>query len=125
MVAKLFSGATSSGAHLLLALRCRPGHQPTPSLEFTSPLVLDSGGAGLIWPTPPEDAATFNGPVFALTGNVDDAVQESAQPMPPTERTLRSCSKLSPSSLAKLRDRGAKMMVYRQRPHLLQRHHLV
>ena len=40
--------------------------------DFFAPLVLDSGGVGLIWGVPVADPATFNGPEFALTGSIDD-----------------------------------------------------
>ncbi|MCX7277715.1 MAG: tannase/feruloyl esterase family alpha/beta hydrolase [Burkholderiales bacterium] len=116
VVSKLFSGATtSSGARIYSTWPFDAGLATSNFAfwKFTSPLVLDSGGAGLIWPTPPEDAATFNGPVFALTGNVDTMLSRvGATNATYTESALSFMQPVNPSNLAKLRDRGAKMMVY-------------
>ncbi|MEO5793499.1 MAG: tannase/feruloyl esterase family alpha/beta hydrolase [Rhodoferax sp.] len=116
VVSKLFSGATtSSGARIYSTWPFDAGLATSNFAfwKFTSPLVLDSGGAGLIWPTPPEDAATFNGPVFALTGNVDTMLSRvGATNATYTESALSFMQPVNATNLSKLRDRGAKMMVY-------------
>ena len=116
VVSKLFSGATtSSGArnYSSFPFDAGLGTSGYAFWKFTAPLVLDSGGAGLIWPTPPEDAATFNGPAFALTGNVDTMLSRvGATNATYTESALSFMQPVNPSNLSKLRDRGAKMMVY-------------
>ncbi|MDB5778226.1 MAG: esterase [Polaromonas sp.] len=81
--------------------------------EFTAPLALDSGGVGLIWSAPPENAATFNGPAFALTGDVDtmlDRVSATTALYP--ESGLSLMTPPNPGKLPALKNRGAKMMVY-------------
>lgn len=81
--------------------------------EFTAPVALDSGGVGLIWAAPPENPATFNGPVFALTGNIDAMLAQvtATTPLYP-ESAMSFMTPPNPSNLSKLKDRGAKMMLY-------------
>jgi hypothetical protein len=75
--------------------------------------VLDSGGVGLIWQVPPEDPATFNGPAFALTGNVDDMLAKvQATDATYTESAMSFMTPPNPSDLGTLKRRGAKMMIY-------------
>ena len=81
--------------------------------EFTAPLVLDSGGVGIIWQVPPEDPATFNGPAFALTGNVDTMLAKvNATDATYTESAMSFMTPPDPTNLSVLKGRGAKMMIY-------------
>ncbi|WP_394790909.1 tannase/feruloyl esterase family alpha/beta hydrolase [Rhodoferax sp.] len=115
-IAKLFSGATTSaGAKIYNSFPFDAGLAGSGYAfwKFTSPLVLDSGGVGLIWPVPPEDASTFNGPVFALTGNLDTMVAKvNATNTVYTESGMAFMTPPNPSNLTVLKSRGAKMMVY-------------
>ncbi len=81
--------------------------------KFFSPLNLDSGAVGLIWQAPPENLATFNGPQFALTGNIDSMLARvGATSGVYTESALSFMLPPNPTNLATLKNRGAKMMVY-------------
>jgi len=81
--------------------------------EFTAPLVLDSGGVAMIWGVPPTNPAGFNGPAFALTGNIDAMLASvAATNATYTEAALSFMLPPDPTNLARLRDRGAKMLVY-------------
>lgn len=81
--------------------------------EFTAPLVLDSGGVGLIWSSPPEDPTEFVPPVYALTTPVDAmlaAIEVTDERY--SESGLEFMLPPSPAELDTLAQRGAKVMVY-------------
>jgi poly(3-hydroxybutyrate) depolymerase len=81
--------------------------------EFTAPVALDSGGVGLIWSAPPEDAASFNGPVFALTGDIDSMLTRvTATTALYPESAMSFMTPRNPSDLSAVKARGAKMMLY-------------
>lgn len=115
-IAKLFAGATtSSGAKIYNSFPYDNGLATNgwSFWKFTAPLVLDSGAVGLIWQAPPEDPATFSGPVFALTGNVDTMLAKvNATEGIYTESGMSFMTPPNPSDLGKLKNRGAKMMIY-------------
>ena len=82
--------------------------------DFFAPLVLDSGGVGLIWGVPVADPATFNGPEFALTGSIDDMLT-SIESTDDVYTEAASSFMIPPNNaeaLSAVRDRGAKIMVY-------------
>ncbi len=82
--------------------------------DFFAPLVLDSGGVGLIWGVPVADPATFNGPAFALTGSIDDMLT-SIESTDDVYTEAASSFMIPPNNaeaLSAVRDRGAKIMVY-------------
>lgn len=115
-IAKIFSGpTTSTGSKIYTSFPYDAGLAGGGYgfWEFIAPLVLDSGGVGLIWSVPPEDAATFNGPAFALTGNVDTMVARvNATSAVYTESAMSFMTPPNPSNLSAMKNRGAKMMVY-------------
>lgn len=81
--------------------------------NFTAPPALDSGAVGVIWQVPPENAATFNGPTFALTGDLDSMLAKvQATNATYTESALSFMTPPNPSNLGTLKNRGAKVMVY-------------
>lgn len=81
--------------------------------KFTAPLVLDSGAVGLIFQVPPENAASFNGPTFVSTGNLDSMLAKvNATGGIYTESALSFMTPPNASSLGTLKNRGAKMLVY-------------
>jgi len=81
--------------------------------KFTSPLVLDSGAVGLVFQVPPENPATFNGPAFVSTANLDSMLAKvNATGGIYTESALSFMTPPNPSSLGTLKNRGAKMLVY-------------
>jgi feruloyl esterase len=83
------------------------------SWKFNSSLNLDTGAVGLIWQAPPEDLATFNGPNFALTGDLASMLTKvGATNATYTESALSFMLPPNPSDLSALKNRGAKIMVY-------------
>lgn len=115
-IAKLFAGATTStGTKIYSSFPYDNGLATNgwSFWKFTVPLILDSGAVGLIFQTPPEDAAAFNGPVFTLTGNVDTMFAKiSATNATYTETSLSFMTPPNPSNLSTVKNRGAKMMIY-------------
>jgi poly(3-hydroxybutyrate) depolymerase len=115
-LAPIFSGATTSDGKPFYASfpfdnGVRGGGLPF--WEFTAPLVLDSGGVGLIWGVPPKDPATFNGPSFALSTPIEDMLSSvNATDATYTESALSFMTPPNPADLAALKNRGAKVMVY-------------
>ncbi len=115
-IAKIFSGPTTgNGAKIYTSFPYDAGLAGGGYgfWEFTAPLALDSGGAGLIWAAPPEDLATFNGPVFALTASLDTMVARvNATTALYTESGMQLMTPPNPSNLSAMKGRGAKMMLY-------------
>ena len=115
-LAPIFSGATDSTGKSFYSsfpFDSGLGTAGVAFWEFTAPLVLDSGGVGIIWGVPPANPATFNGPAFALTGSIDAMLASiAATNSTYTESALSFMLPPDPTNLAKLKDRGAKIMVY-------------
>ena len=115
-IAGLFSGATTSTGAKIYASWPYDAGLATGGWsfwKFTVPMILDSGAVGLIWQVPPEDPATFNGPNFALTGNVDTMLAKvNATNATYTESAMSFMTPPNASDLSALAARGAKMMVY-------------
>lgn len=115
-IGKIFSGpTTSTGAKIYASFPYDAGLSSggIPFWEFTAPVLLDSGAVGLIFKVPPEDAATFNGPAFALGANLDTLVaQIHATNATYTESAMSFMTPPNPTDLSRLRDRGGKMIVY-------------
>jgi Tannase and feruloyl esterase len=115
-IAPIFSGATTSTGAAVYAsfpYDAGLGSGGIPFWEFFAPLVLDSGAVGIIFGTPPANTATFNGPAFALGGNIDDMVASiNATSGIYTESGMSFATPPNPTNLSRLKNRGAKMMVY-------------
>ena len=115
-IAPIFSGAVDgSGNKFYASFPYDSGHAggDVPFWEFTAPLVLDSGGVGLIWGVPAADPATFNGPAFALGTSIDTMLASVAATNGTyTESALSFMLPLQPTQLLALKNRGAKVMVY-------------
>ena len=115
-IAPTFSGATTStGAAVYASFPYDSGHGAAgiPFWKFTAPLVLDSGAVGQIFKVPPEATATFNGPAFTLGANIDTLVaQINATNSVYTESAISFMTPPNPTDLARLKNRGAKIMVY-------------
>jgi feruloyl esterase len=115
-IAGLFAGATTSSGAKIYSNRAYDTGIATGGWafwKFTVPLILDSGAVGLIWQAPPEDPATFNGPAFALGGNVDSMLAKvNATNATYTESAMSFMTPPNPADLGKLKTRGAKMIVY-------------
>ncbi|MBV7543588.1 tannase/feruloyl esterase family alpha/beta hydrolase [Acidovorax sp. sic0104] len=115
-IAKIFSGPTArNGSRLYASFPYDAGLAGSDYgfWEFTAPLMLDSGGVALIWAAPPDDAATFNGPAFALTGDPTTMWERvNATTSVYTESAMSFMTPPNPSNLSAMKNRGAKMMVY-------------
>jgi hypothetical protein len=115
-IAPIFSGATSSqGTKFYASFPYDSGlsGSDVSFWEFVAPVLLDSGGVGLIWGVPPADPATFNGPAFALGTPIDTMLASiAATDATYTESALSFMQPVNPTHLSTLKNRGAKVMVY-------------
>lgn len=115
-LAPIFSGAVSSDGTAVyesFAFDAGISANGIRNWEFTIPMERDSGAVGMIFGTPPEDAATFDGTAFTLNTSIDDLVQRiNATTELYTESGMEFATPPNPTSLAAVRDRGAKIMVY-------------
>ncbi len=117
-IAKLFSGATTSaGAKVYASFPYDAGLDTNgwAGWKYNNSLSLDTGAVAYIWQVPPttDSLATFNGRNFALNSNIDSLVSLiNATNATYTESALSFMTPPNPSNLSKLKDRGAKMMVY-------------
>ena len=115
-LAPIFSGATTSdGKAFYASFPFDSGVRGAgvPFWEFTAPLLLDSGGVGLIWGVPVKDPATFNGPAFALSTAIEDMLSSiTVTNATYTESALSFMTPPNPTELGTLKNRGAKVMVY-------------
>jgi feruloyl esterase len=81
--------------------------------KFSSPMQRDAGAVGLIWSVPPENPATFDGTAFVLNGSLDTMLARvGATSATYPESALSFMLPPDPANLAKLKNRGAKMIVY-------------
>jgi feruloyl esterase len=115
-IAPIFSGATTSNGHHFYAnfpFDSGIGGGGIPFWEFTAPLVLDSGAVGVIFKVPPSPDALTNGPVFALTANIDTVLaQLFATDATYTESAMSFMTPPDATDLSDVRRRGAKVIVY-------------
>ena len=114
-IAPIFSGAiTSTGAPIYASFPYDAGLGAggIPFWEFIAPVNLDSGAVGVIFAVPPA-TLPFDGPAFALTGNVDSMFASiSATNATYTESAMSFMTPPNPTQLSAVRNRGAKIMVY-------------
>ncbi len=115
-IGKLFSGATTPAGQKIYASWPYDNGIQTGGWSFwkyTVPAILDSVAVGQIWMSPPMDAASFNAPVFAATGNVADMLgRVQATSGGYAESAMSFMTPPDATNLAMLKGRGAKMMVY-------------
>jgi len=115
-IAPIFSGAVDSKGHRFYAsFPFDSGHNSADSSywEFFVPLMIDSGGTAMIWGVPPADPATINGPAYALTTPIDAMLASvAATSSTYAESALSFMLPVQPTNLARLKNRGAKVMVY-------------
>ena len=115
-IAKIFSGPTArNGSRLYASFPYDAGLAGADYgfWEFTAPVLLDSGGVGLIWSAPPENLATFNGPAFALATDPTtmwERVNATTALYP--ESAMSFMTPPNPGNLSAVKQRGGKMMVY-------------
>jgi feruloyl esterase len=115
-IAPIFSGAVDGrGRRFYASFPFDSGHDSADSSywEFFVPLMIDSGGTAMIWGVPPADPATFNGPAYALTTPIDAMLASVAATNGTyTESALSFMLPVEPTNLARLKNRGAKVIVY-------------
>ena len=115
-IAKLFSGVTTSTGTKIYSSWAYDAGLATSGWsfwKFTVPSILDSGALGFIWQVPPANPATFNGPTFAATSNVDTLYANiQATNATYTENSLSFMTPPHPTDLSVLKGRGAKLMIY-------------
>lgn len=115
-IAALFKGATTSqGQRIYSSFPWDSGLDKSnwATWKFSSSLQLDTGAVAFVWQTPPENPNGFNGPGFALNGNVDDMLARiQASNATYTESALSFMLPPDYGHLPTLRGRGAKLMVY-------------
>ena len=115
-IAPIFSGATTSTGEPIYSSFPYDAGLSSGGIafwEFFAPLVLDSGAVGLIFGVPPANPATFNGPMFALTGNIDDMFASiSASNGTYTESAMSFMTPPNPTDMGALKNRGGKILVY-------------
>lgn len=83
-IAPIFSGATTNDGKPFYATFPFDAGLASPGVafwEFTVPIKLDSGAAGLIWSVPPQNPKEFNGADFVLNGSIDDMLASFMQKM--------------------------------------------
>jgi poly(3-hydroxybutyrate) depolymerase len=115
-IAALFAGATTeTGTKIYASFPWDAGLATTgwSSWKFGAPLDRDSGAVGLIWSVPPEDPASFDGRAFALNGSLATMLARvGATNAVYTESALSFMLPPDPANLGRLKNRGAKMLVY-------------
>ena len=115
-IAPIFSGAVDGrGRRFYASFPFDSGHNSADSAfwEFIVPLSIDSGGTAMIWGVPPAVPATFNGPAYALTTPIDAMLAAvAATDGTYTESALSFMLPVQPTNLARLKNRGAKVIVY-------------
>jgi pimeloyl-ACP methyl ester carboxylesterase len=115
-IGKIYAGpTTSTGAQIYSSFSydAGAGGGGIAFWEFTAPLVLDSGAVGQIFKVAPDPIAGFNGTTFSLNANLDTLVSQiNATDATYTESAMSFMTPPNPAFLGRLKDRGAKMMVY-------------
>ena len=115
-IADLFAGATNgSGTRFYSSWPYDAGFGTNgwSFWKFTVPGILDSGAVAFIWQVPPEDPATFNGPGFAATANIDTVLAKiNATDAIYTQSAMSFMTPPNAGELATLRSRGGRMLVY-------------
>jgi hypothetical protein len=116
VLAEIFAGPrTQSGAPIYSSFSYDPGIAGgnVAFWEFVAPLALDSGAVAMVFQVPPADPATFDGPQFALSADLDLLLRRlDATDDVYTESSLSAITMPDPTNLATLRDRGGRMIVY-------------
>jgi feruloyl esterase len=114
-ISGLFAGATVNGTKIYSSFPYDAGlgTQGWAGWKFSNSLNLDTGAVGLVWEAPPENLATFNGPNFALTGDLSTMLAKvNATNATYTESAISFMLPPTPTNLSTLKNRGAKIMVY-------------
>ncbi|MGV7210759.1 tannase/feruloyl esterase family alpha/beta hydrolase [Oxalobacteraceae bacterium A2-2] len=116
VIDQLFAGATTaSGTKIYTSFPYDAGLATTgwSSWKFSSPIQRDSGAVGLIFQSPPENLATFDGTSFVLNGDLASMLAKvNATSGVYTESAMSFMVPPNATNLSALKNRGAKMLVY-------------
>lgn len=115
-IAALFAGARSeSGTTIYTSFPYDAGFATNgwASWKFGAPIDRDSGAVAFIWAVPPEDPASFDGRDFVLNANLASLLARiNATNATYTESGTSFMTPPDGANLARLKNRGAKMLVY-------------
>ncbi|MGF6272631.1 alpha-beta hydrolase superfamily lysophospholipase [Massilia sp. UYP11] len=115
-IGALFAGArTGSGATIYTSFPYDAGLAANgwASWKFSAPINLDSGAVAFIFSAPPEDPASFDGRDFVLTRSLDQMLARiNATSARFPENAMSFMTAPDATNLGKLKQRGAKMLVY-------------
>lgn len=115
-IAPIFSGAVDSkGNKFYASFPFDSGHNSADSSfwEFFVASMLDPGNTATIWGVPPASVAGFDPVAYALTTPIDTMLATvAATNSTYTESAMSFMLPVEPTNLAKLKNRGAKVMVY-------------
>ena len=115
-IASVFGGVVLSNGTPIYA--CQPWDPGLASAglmswHFQSPVGLSAGNTGIVLKVPPENPAGFDTRAFLLGANIDTLwAQISATNATYTESAMSFMTPPNPTDLSRIKDRGAKMMVY-------------
>lgn len=115
-IGQLFAGATTAtGKKIYSSFPYDAGLATAgwASWKFNFPVQRDAGAVGLIWQAPPEDAASFNGLNFVLSGDLDSMLAKiNATNATYAESAMSFMTPPDASNLGALKNRGAKLLAY-------------
>ena len=115
-IAPIFSGAVDGAGkpfYSSFPYDSGLGSAGVASWEFTAPVQRDSGAVAMIWGVPPASPAGFVGSDFVFNTPIDTMLASvAATSATYPESALSFMLPPDPTNLAKLKNRGAKMMVY-------------
>jgi pimeloyl-ACP methyl ester carboxylesterase len=115
-IAPVFKGVTlSDGTPIYSSQPWDPGLSSAVLIQwhFQSPVGLSGGNTGIVLKVPPENPVGFDPRVFSLGANIDTLwAQIHATNATYTESALSFMTPPNPTDLSRLKNRGAKMMVY-------------
>jgi pimeloyl-ACP methyl ester carboxylesterase len=115
-IASVFGGVVlSNGTHIYASQPWDPGLSSAGliSWHFQSPVGLSAGNTGIVLKVPPENPAGFDTRAFSLGANLDTLwAQVNATNATYTESAMSFMTPPNPTDLGRLKNRGAKMIVY-------------
>jgi pimeloyl-ACP methyl ester carboxylesterase len=116
VVSSIFKGLTlADGTPVMTGQPWDPGISSSGlvSWHFTSPVGLSAGNTGIVLKVPPENPVGFDTRAFAMGASLDTLwAQINATNATYAESAMSFMTPPNPADLGRLRDRGAKMIVY-------------
>jgi hypothetical protein len=116
VLSQVFAGPTTTrGTRIYNSFPYDPGiaGNDVAFWEFMAPLMMDSGAVAMVFQVPPADPDGFNGPEFALSVDLDEALERLyTTDAVYTEAAMEFMTPPDAANLATLRERGGRMIVY-------------